>query len=146
MTVIVPVYDAAEHVRNCLESIVTHTMHPDVELLVIHDASPDPAIPPLLDEYERKYRGITVVRNVENLGFLRTMNRGFGLAEGRDVVMLNSDTIVTSRWLLGLCAAACDPSIGTVTALSNNAARKPSCIMMRSTAKPIPITATISPA
>jgi GT2 family glycosyltransferase len=121
VTIVVPVYNAVEHVRDCLESIVEHTMHPDVELLLIDDASPDPRIGPLLDSFEAEYEGIEVVRNEQNLGFLRTMNRGFEHAAGRDVVMLNSDTVVTSRWLLGLCAAASDPTIGTVTALSNNA-------------------------
>jgi GT2 family glycosyltransferase len=121
VTVVVPIYNAVEHVQACLESIVEHTVHPDVELLLIDDASPDPRVGPLLDSFQAEYRSIEVLRNEQNLGFLRTMNRGFDHAVGRDVVMLNSDTIVTSRWLLGLCAAASEPTTGTVTALSNNA-------------------------
>jgi hypothetical protein len=40
----------------------------------------------------------------------------------RDVVLLNSDTVVTDGWLGALmrCAAS-DPSIGTITPFSNNA-------------------------
>ena len=56
-----------------------------------------------------------------NLGFTGTANRGMALSR-RDVVLLNSDTIVTPGWLEALlrCAAS-DAGIGTITPWSNNA-------------------------
>jgi hypothetical protein len=64
---------------------------------------------------------VELMRNERNLGFTGTANRGMGLSR-RDVVLLNSDTIVTDGWLEALlrCAAS-DPSIGTITPWSNNA-------------------------
>ena len=62
-----------------------------------------------------------LLRNDENLGFTGTANRGMRLSRA-DVVLLNSDTIVTAGWLdaLARCAAS-DPRIGTATPFSNNA-------------------------
>lgn len=65
---------------------------------------------------------VTLLRNEQNLGFTRTVNRGIRYAEGRDVVLLNSDTVVSPRWLEGLALVAHGArSIGTATALSDNA-------------------------
>ena len=56
-----------------------------------------------------------------NLGFTGTANRGMQLSRA-DVVLLNSDTIVTRGWLDALLhCAATDPTIGTITPFSNNA-------------------------
>src|SRR5690606_30669209 len=72
--IIIPVYNAAEELRACLRALRRNTESP-YRLIVIDDASPDPAIEALLDgiadwpELER-------YRNPENLGFTRTINRG----------------------------------------------------------------------
>jgi GT2 family glycosyltransferase len=64
---------------------------------------------------------ITVIENHENKGFAGTVNRGMQYSE-RDVVILNSDTIVTRNWLENISRAArSNPRISTVTPFSNNA-------------------------
>jgi glycosyltransferase involved in cell wall biosynthesis len=64
---------------------------------------------------------IVLLRNERNLGFTATANRGMTRSRA-DVVLLNSDTIVTSGWLDALvrCARS-DSAIATVTPFSNNA-------------------------
>ena len=65
--------------------------------------------------------GITVLQNEKNLGFSGTVNRGLQYSD-RDVILLNTDTVVTGRWLEKMTACAySDRSIGTVTPFSNNA-------------------------
>jgi glycosyltransferase involved in cell wall biosynthesis len=61
------------------------------------------------------------VTNARNLGFIGAVNRGFDETTG-DVVLLNSDTIVTRGWLRKMleCAAS-DERIATITPFSNNA-------------------------
>jgi GT2 family glycosyltransferase/glycosyltransferase involved in cell wall biosynthesis len=120
IVIVVPVYNAPADLRACLDSVVAHTSLP-ASLLIIDDASTNPAIPPLLDDFSR-VEGITVVRNEENLGFTRTVNKGIDLAGRADVVLLNSDAIVTPRWLENLhLAAYSHERIATVTPLSDNA-------------------------
>ena len=121
VTVIVPVYKQPELVRKCAESLLRHTSE-DVELCFIDDCSPDPQIGVLLREFqERAPNRITILVNERNLGFPATCNRGIEHAGRRDVVLLNSDTMVTPRWLEGLQIAAYGaPHVGTVSSVSNN--------------------------
>ena len=79
-------------------------------------------IGPLLAELEaRAHPQVLVLRNERNLGFTGTANRGMALSRA-DVILLNSDTIVTHGWLDALMhCLATDPRIGTVTPFSNNA-------------------------
>ncbi|MDO6460994.1 glycosyltransferase [Granulosicoccaceae sp. 1_MG-2023] len=120
VTVIVPVYNAYEDTKLCLERLNKYTKD-DVSILLINDASTDTRIPALLSEYAKK-QNFTAVTNEQNLGFTKTVNRGLELAKGSDVVFLNSDARVTPRWLEGLQAAAYSaPNVGTVTPLSDRA-------------------------
>ena len=119
--VVVPVYNAPDDVRACVESVLAH-LRPDVRLVLIDDASPDPRIAQYFGELERRaHPQVVLLRNERNLGFTGTANRGMQLSRA-DVVLLNSDTIVTAGWLDALMhCAATDPRIGTITPFSNNA-------------------------
>ena len=119
--VVIPVYNAPDDVRTCVESVLAH-LRPDVRVVVIDDASPDPRIAPLFDELARQaHPQVVLLRNEVNLGFTGTANRGMQLSRA-DVVLLNSDTIVSAGWLDAIMhCAATDPRIGTITPFSNNA-------------------------
>jgi GT2 family glycosyltransferase len=119
--IVVPVYTAPDDVRRCVDSVLAH-LRPDVRLVVIDDASPDPAIAPMLAVLEqRNHWQVLVLRNERNLGFTGTANRGMALSRA-DVILLNSDTIVTHGWLDAIMhCAATDARIGTITPFSNNA-------------------------
>jgi GT2 family glycosyltransferase/glycosyltransferase involved in cell wall biosynthesis len=119
VTVIVPIHNAYEDLEKFLSSAVRNTTAP-AELLLIDDASTDSRVPSLLAEYEA-LENVRVLTNDENLGFSSTINRGFAESSG-DVVILNSDTEVTPRWLENLTLAAqADPRTATVTAISDRA-------------------------
>ena len=123
VTIIVPVYGGLEYTKRCLESIVRHadTARVPFELLVIDDASPEQPVRDFVEQFASTPApfAITVLRNDTNLGFVGTVNRGLRLAKG-DVVILNSDTAVTERWLDRLAAAAALPDVATVTPLSSH--------------------------
>jgi O-antigen biosynthesis protein len=119
--IVVPVYNAPADLRACVESVIRHTTG-DYALVLIDDASPDPAVRVYFDELAaRGLSKLTLLRNDRNLGFTGTANRGLTRSRA-DVVLLNSDTIVTAGWLDALrrCAAS-DSRIGTITPFSNNA-------------------------
>src|SRR3546814_11200871 len=101
-TIVMPVYDAHEHVAACLDSVLRNTELGGVDsLLVIDDASTGPDIGPLLESLAGM-PGVRVVRNAENLGYTRTLNLGCGIAASDDVVLLHSDTVVGPHWLRNL--------------------------------------------
>ncbi len=91
-------------------------------VLVINDCSPEPEMDGALATFAAA-PNVVVRTNKANLGFIRSVNRGFADAACRgDVVLLNSDTRVFAGWLDELVRVAASSSlIGTVTALSNNA-------------------------
>lgn len=118
--VIIPIYNAFDDLVRCVDSVFRCTSG-EYRLLLINDASPDDRIAPLLVNLEAQDARIRVLTNPRNLGFIGTVNRGFGETAG-DVVLLNSDTIVTHGWLTKMLAcAAGDLRIATITPFSNNA-------------------------
>ena len=119
-TVVVPIFNAYDALVACVESIVLHTAGP-YRVILIDDASSDARISPWLAEQAREHDWIEHQKNEENCGFTLTVNRGLVHASG-DVVILNSDTIVTEGWLDRLIRAAYSRSeVATVTPLSNAA-------------------------
>ena len=120
-TVIIPVYNAYDEVSACIDSVLKYTNRELTNVLIINDGSTDERIAGLVDGYAGRHH-VKVVHNEKNLGYTRTINKGIALAGTDDVVLLNSDTVVTPNWLAGLRAAAFqEPNIGTVTAMSDNA-------------------------
>jgi len=118
VTVVIPVFNAADVLEVCLDSVVRNTG--GAELLIINDASTDPAISALLERYAG-HPAVRILHNERNLGFTRTVNRALAETVG-DVVLLNSDTVVPPRWLQNLrLAAYARAGVGTVTAVSDNA-------------------------
>jgi len=67
--------------------------------LIIDDKSSDRSINKFLKNYseKNKLKKIKVVFNKKNLGFSETVNYGIKLSKNNDVIILNSDTIVTHR-------------------------------------------------
>ncbi|MBL8299927.1 MAG: glycosyltransferase [Rhodanobacteraceae bacterium] len=120
VAIVIPVYNAPAAVAACLDSVLAHTRGA-ARLIVIDDASPDPAVAELLARY-RDCRGLTVLGNERNLGFTATANRGIAAAGSADVVLLNADTEVAPHWLSGLrrAAWACADT-ASATAVSDNA-------------------------
>lgn len=119
--VIVPVYGDFDATRACLAALLDMAPGTPMRVVAIDDAGPDDRIAHLLDGLATAGR-ITLIRNPGNLGFVRSVNIGMALHSGRDVVLLNADTVVTADWLGRLRSAARRaPDTGTVTPWSNDA-------------------------
>ena len=119
VTVVVPIFNAFDHVRCCIDSVIAHTSKP-ATLLLIDDASTDNRMKELLDHYGKL--GAKVYRNRTNLGYTASVNLGITMSGKDDVVLLNSDTQVSQRWLDGLRLAAYSAhDVGSATPLSDNA-------------------------
>lgn len=122
VSIIIPVHNARDATLDCLQSVLRHTeLGGSDSLLVIDDASTDAEVRELLESFAT-VPGVSVVCNAENMGYTRTINKGCELAGTDDVVLLNSDTVVSAHWLRNLKVAAYRGArTGTVTAVSNNA-------------------------
>lgn len=118
--IIIPIYNAYDDLTQCVASVERNTDFANARLVLVNDNSPDERIIPYLESC--KARGHYVINNEVNHGFSYNVNLGMRLTDTNDVILLNSDTIVTRGWLdkMRECAYS-NASIGTVTPLSNNA-------------------------
>lgn len=119
VSIIVPIYNAYDDTKMCIESVLKYSAK-NYELILINDSSTDKRIHDLLNSYKDNPK-IKIINNNSNLGFVSSINIGLKNSKN-DVIILNSDTIVTPKWSEKLTVAAySDKKIATVTPFSNNA-------------------------
>lgn len=87
-SILIPVYNTSEYLRECLESIVAQTFT-DFEVVLLDDGSTDSS-PAICDEYASKYPFIRVVHK-DNEGLMMTRRRGFKEAKGDFFICVDSD-------------------------------------------------------
>ena len=117
--IIIPVYNGFEDIQLCMESVLRNTDLTTHRVILINDKSPDGRILPLLKRYVGDH--VELIDAPENRGFSASVNQGM-LRSDRDVILLNSDTVVTPGWVEKITACAYSaPEIATVTPLSNSA-------------------------
>lgn len=118
--VIIPVYNAPEFVERCICSLLEHA-EGQVDFLLINDGSDDQTTD-LLRRLASDKDNVRLIEHQENQGYTRAVNTGLRESTADYVILLNSDTEVSSGWIrrLVLCASS-DPRIGIVGPLSNAA-------------------------
>lgn len=123
VVVCIPLYGGPELFEACLRSVLAHTA-PTVPILVCDDASPEgdmPARAAAVLEAAGTAHAVHYVRRERNLGFPANANGAFVQTAPADVVILNSDCVVSAGWLAGLrAAAASDSRVATVSTLTNH--------------------------
>ena len=118
--VVVPVFNALEDVRICLETLLERREGCDVRIIVVNDGS-DALTTLWLREFCQD-DCVQLIEHPENRGYTKAINTGLRSSSAPFVITLNSDTIVTVGWLRGLlrCIASA-PDVGIVGPLSNAA-------------------------
>jgi len=95
ITIGIPVFNREDLVRKALESALRQP-EPDLEILVVDNASTDRTWEIVNSYHERRLR---LVRNDRNLGLFGNFNRCITLARGRYVVTLCSDDVLLDGFL-----------------------------------------------
>lgn len=92
LSIIVPVYNVAEYLEECLDSIVTQEMI-DYEIICIDDGSTDDSFN-ILNKYAEKNMQITIIQHGENKGLSAARNTGIKAAKGEYVQFVDSDDML----------------------------------------------------
>ncbi len=90
VSVIIPSWNAKSYLRDCIKSIYTETNNCRIEIIVVDNASTDGS-PEMVKAY---FPHIKLIINKENLGFAKGCNIGMRQANGKYVVIVNSDVIL----------------------------------------------------
>ncbi len=115
VSIIIPAFNNASYTIACLSEVLK-TIPNDMgcEVIIVDDASTDDT-PSLLQRQQQDESRLRVCRNAENLGFVRSCNRGAEVAVGTYIVFLNNDTLPQSGWLTALLRTFNDyPDAGVV--------------------------------
>ncbi|MFZ3470705.1 bifunctional glycosyltransferase/CDP-glycerol:glycerophosphate glycerophosphotransferase [Streptomyces sp. 4.24] len=88
-SVIVPAYKVQAYLQESLDSVLTQS-YPDLELIVVDDASPD-ACGSIIDDYAARDPRVTAVHLAHNLGLGPARNAGRSRATGDYLVFLDGD-------------------------------------------------------
>lgn len=94
VSIIIPVYNHLGYTYHCLKSVLENTVQVKYEIIIADDASTDDTC-----RLEEAIKGITIIRNEENLFYLKNCNKAARLAKGKYLLFLNNDTRVIYGWL-----------------------------------------------
>ena len=90
-SVVIPAYNAADHIEDAINSVLAQT-YTDYEIIVVNDGSPDtPALEKALDRYRDRIRYL----RQDNRGPSGARNAGIRTARGEFIAFLDSD----DKWL-----------------------------------------------
>jgi GT2 family glycosyltransferase/tetratricopeptide (TPR) repeat protein/2-polyprenyl-3-methyl-5-hydroxy-6-metoxy-1,4-benzoquinol methylase len=118
-SIVILTLNQLEYTRRCVDSIRLVTDEP-YELIFIDNASTD-GTPGYLHALAAGDPRVKVICNTENRGFPAGCNQGIAAASGRQVLLLNNDTVVTTGWLTRLLQALhADPKVGLVGPCTDN--------------------------
>jgi GT2 family glycosyltransferase len=93
VSVIIVNWNTEEILRQCLRSVYAETHGISFEVIVIDNASSDNSV----EMVRGAFCDVKLIANKKNVGFAAANNQGIAIANGRYVLLLNSDTIVLDR-------------------------------------------------
>lgn len=91
VSIIVPVYNTAEFLPECLDSLIHQTLQ-DIEIICVNDGSTDNSLD-ILNEYAQKDNRIQVISQ-ENMGQAMARNAAMEKATGTYVQFVDSDDVL----------------------------------------------------
>lgn len=95
ISIITPVYNTpASYLRQTIESVI-HQVYPHWELCIADDASTEPHVKAILQEYAEQDSRIKITFREENGHISRSSNSALELAQGEYVALLDHDDLLT---------------------------------------------------
>ena len=97
LSIIVPVYNAENFLRKCMDSIVGQKTKYNFEVIAVNDGSNDNSLD-ILREYEEKYNFFRVITQ-ENGGSAKARNNGINNSKGKYLSFVDSDDFIEESFV-----------------------------------------------
>ncbi len=111
VSIILPIYNVQNYLRECLESVVNQTLE-DIEIICVNDGSKDHSLD-IIREYEKKDHRIVVITG-PNGGYGKAMNKGLVCASGEYIGIVEPDDYVSLDMFEELYKAASEYDLDMV--------------------------------
>ena len=116
VSVIIPTRQRADLLGPCVDSLLTLTDYPSIEIVIVDNDSDDPQALALLGDLAKR-PGIRVIRHPGPFNFSAINNRAVAATDGTVLALLNNDVAITQPdWLREMVARALQPDVGAVGA------------------------------
>ena len=110
LSIVIVSHNARTDLANCLDSLLLHPTSVEHEIIVVDNASTDGS-----QETAEARRRVRVIRSATNTGFAVANNVGIRSGTGKNILLLNSDTIVPPGAVDGLLRRlAVEPDVAVI--------------------------------
>ena len=101
LSIIVPIFNVEQYLRKCVDSLLAQDLpSSEYEIILVDDESPD-ACPQICDDYAAAHENIRVVHR-KNGGLSAARNSGIEVAQGENIMFVDSDDYIEPNVLKGL--------------------------------------------
>jgi N-acetylglucosaminyl-diphospho-decaprenol L-rhamnosyltransferase len=90
LSIVIVSYNARADLERCLDALIASPPSVTYEIIVVDNGSTDGSV-----DAARKRQGVRVIENGANFGFARANNIGITASQGTNLLLLNSDTVVS---------------------------------------------------
>ena len=98
VSIIIPNYNRKRDLERLLPSIANQTFD-DYEVMIIDDCSPEKSVLEYIKSFIKDHKNMHLVENVENIGFVKTCNKGIKLSSSAYICILTNDTEVAKDFV-----------------------------------------------
>lgn len=102
VSIIVPVYNTAEYLEKCVDSIL-YQNYPFIEIVLVNDGSTDNS-KEIINDYARRNPSIVKAIHIENSGVSLARNLGIQASSGDLIGFVDSDDYISSTYIENLVA------------------------------------------
>ena len=97
VSIIVPVYNVEEYLKQCIDSILNQTLK-DIEIILIDNGASETE-KSILEFYKKKDSRIATVHFTNNVGYGKAVNYGIQIATGKYISIIESDDFIALEML-----------------------------------------------
>lgn len=97
ISVILPIYNAEEHINKCIDSILKQEIKA-IEIIAVNDCSTDNSLE-ILKRYNKKHPSIKIINHTKNMGAGAARNNALKKSRGKYITFIDSDDWFGDKYL-----------------------------------------------